>query len=295
MQIKPTAYGLLTAGGLVLMLASTFILKSNFGMLLVFTLFGFFCASLMFAVKNLAGLEITPQAVEAVFAGEALNLQLSIRSTHKIRYALGIAVEGADRHLSILPVGKTHPLTFALATRTRGQLHIPPVTVGSHYPLGLVRVLVQIDLGLTGIVYPRPLPVVYEETAVDGEITSTKRQTFSDSDEFNGLRAYQPGDPLSRLYWKALARNQGLLTKEFSGQAAPAKIFRYQRLETVQGVEDKLSALCYLVVEADRQHKSFGLELPGQRVDVARGKDHLARCLRALALFKPQEHQPHEH
>jgi uncharacterized protein (DUF58 family) len=39
-------------------------------------------------------------------------------------------------------------------------------------------------------------------------------------EEFNMLRAYRAGDAPRQIAWKALAREQGLLTKEFSAMAS---------------------------------------------------------------------------
>ena len=39
-------------------------------------------------------------------------------------------------------------------------------------------------------------------------------------DEFSGLRDYQQGDSARRVHWKAVARDQGVPVKVFSGEAA---------------------------------------------------------------------------
>ena len=39
-------------------------------------------------------------------------------------------------------------------------------------------------------------------------------------DDFAGLRKYQPGDSLRHVAWKAVARGQAVMTKQFSGLAA---------------------------------------------------------------------------
>jgi uncharacterized protein (DUF58 family) len=294
MQIKPTGYGLLMASGLLMMLASTFFLKSNFGLLMVFTLIGFCVAALFIAMHNLMGLEIKPQALEPVFAGAPLRLGIIIQSKRKIRYALVFRVAGNDQHVSSLLADQAHRLNFACPTRKRGEMKIPPLMVSSLFPLGLYRVQIQMDWGLKGLVYPQPLAIDYTDAVADQESPSTTATNLGDSDEFSGLKSYQPGDPLSRLYWKALARKQGLMTKEFAGTAAPAEIFRYQRIG-VQGVENKLAALCFLVVEAHRHNKPFGIELPDQHLPAESGQNHLARCLAALALFTPRRSVPDEH
>ena len=43
-----------------------------------------------------------------------------------------------------------------------------------------------------------------------------------EEDDFVGLRDASPADPPRRLAWKAYARSDQLMTKEFAGSAAPA-------------------------------------------------------------------------
>ena len=104
-------------------------------------------------------------------------------------------------------------------------------------------------------------------------------------DEFQSLRAYRPGDTPRQIAWKALAREQGLLTKEFGSTASGDLWLDYSKLNGF-GVEDRLSKLCFWVLEADRLGHAYGLLLPSIKLKPSNGAQHRLECLEALALYR---------
>jgi uncharacterized protein (DUF58 family) len=50
-------------------------------------------------------------------------------------------------------------------------------------------------------------------------------------------------------------------------------------------VEKKLAILCFHVLHAHHQRRSYGMRLAGQTVPAGNGRAHRDRCLRALALY----------
>jgi uncharacterized protein (DUF58 family) len=99
------------------------------------------------------------------------------------------------------------------------------------------------------------------------------------------LRSYRPGDAPKLIAWKALAREQGLLTKEFSAMASSELWLDWQEAHGPD-VEHRLSVLTHWVIQAERFGQSYGLRLPGATIPPARGEAHRTRCLEALALFQ---------
>ncbi|HEY2628578.1 MAG TPA: DUF58 domain-containing protein, partial [Usitatibacter sp.] len=103
-------------------------------------------------------------------------------------------------------------------------------------------------------------------------------------EEFHMLRAYHPGDAPKLIAWKALARERGLLTKEFSAMATSELWLDWDEARA-PGVEARLSVLAQWVTQAERFGQSYGLRIPGTSIPPARGEAHRTRCLEALALF----------
>ena len=99
------------------------------------------------------------------------------------------------------------------------------------------------------------------------------------------LRVYRPGDAPKLIAWKALAREQGLLTKEFSATASSELWLDWDDARAAD-VEARLSVLTHWVLQAERFGQGYGLRIPGTVIAPARGEAHRTRCLEALALFR---------
>ena len=102
------------------------------------------------------------------------------------------------------------------------------------------------------------------------------------------MRSYHPGDSPRHIAWKAAARGQGLLTKQFSGRADAELWLDWRQLPVMMNLEQKLSQLARWVIDAHAGGASFGLRLPGATIPMASGDAQRERCLEALALFEPQ-------
>jgi uncharacterized protein (DUF58 family) len=103
------------------------------------------------------------------------------------------------------------------------------------------------------------------------------------TDDFVGLRTFRPGDPPGHIDWRALAREQGLLTKQFGGDRAEHFWFDW---ETTPGdAETRLSLLARAVLDAERSGARYGLRMGRLTLGAGGGSLHLAACLRALALY----------
>jgi uncharacterized protein (DUF58 family) len=106
----------------------------------------------------------------------------------------------------------------------------------------------------------------------------------SGGDDFQGLRAYVPGDSLQHISWKASARGQGLYTKDFAATAGSSVFLDWEACPGMDG-ERKLSVLCHNVLAFHQDHRTYGLKLPDRVIEPGRGETHKISCLEALALF----------
>ncbi len=88
----------------------------------------------------------------------------------------------------------------------------------------------------------------------------------------------QPG----RVAWKISARGQGWFLKSMQSAAGENWMFRMEDLPE-QDIELSLCQLSYWIQEAEKNRKSYGLELNGLQTIISHGEEHLQRCLRLLA------------
>jgi uncharacterized protein (DUF58 family) len=135
---------------------------------------------------------------------------------------------------------------------------------------------------MSTIVYPKPEPgdgalPLHEQIGGEGNV-----QVKGD-EEFQSLRSYRAGDTPRQIAWKALAREQGLVSKEFGRTASADLWLDFDRLSGLP-VEQRLSRLTWWVLEAERLQLPYGLKLPGTSFRPAIGPAHRQVCLEALAL-----------
>ena len=103
------------------------------------------------------------------------------------------------------------------------------------------------------------------------------------TEHFHNLRRYRSGDSLSRIAWKSLPGRRELQVKQFSDEEGADRMLRWDDFPGV-AAELRLSWLCHLVLAAERQGASCGLQLPGRQVPPGRGESHQREMLEALAL-----------
>jgi uncharacterized protein (DUF58 family) len=132
------------------------------------------------------------------------------------------------------------------------------------------------------LVYPAPdaEPVPLPDSGGDGQSSRTRAQ----GDQPHHLRDYRPGDPQRQIAWKASARADRLLVREYEASTAREVELDWFALPELPP-EARIRRLTRWVLEADRQAIRYRMRLPGQTIGPGRGADHRHACLRALALL----------
>ncbi|MGV7154788.1 DUF58 domain-containing protein, partial [Pseudomonas aeruginosa] len=149
------------------------------------------------------------------------------------------------------------------------------------------RLLAQVDPApghQQALVYPRPLAgEPFLAPGAENAEDQGRALASAGVDDYQGLRAYQPGDSRRRLHWKAFSRGQGLLVKDFAALGGEDLWLEFERLGG--DLESRLGRLCHAVLELSARQQPYGLALPGTRLQPASGEAQREACLRALALF----------
>ena len=293
--ILPSQSGLLFGLTLLLMLLGCINYNLGLGYVLTFLLAGVALVSMLHTFRNLAQLELLPGRTEPVFAGDTAGFPVLLHnSTRLARFSVGVAVADptglgaaaqAQTDWRDLPPGETVAAEVRLEAARRGRLRLPRLRVFTTFPLGLFYTWSNVYLDMSCLVYPRaetgdvPLPPAEPGDAQGGDQTRGQ-------DDFAGLRRYQPGDSPRHVAWKALARGQDMVTKQFTGTGAGDLWLSWSQLPSEMRLEPRLSRLTRWVLDAGQAGLPFGLEIPGTRFAVGAGQAHEETCLGALALFK---------
>jgi uncharacterized protein (DUF58 family) len=208
---------------------------------------------------------------------------ITIESPASTRFAVAVRRKDEEPIYADVSAAEAAAITLPAVALRRGVLRCGRLEIFTRYPVGLFHAWSYVDFNLRVMVYPRPDPAAGTPPA-QSRSASEEGIPVAGDEEFHMLRAYRPGDAPKLIAWKALAREQGLLTKEFSAMASSELWIDWDEARA-GNAETRLSMLCHWVLQADRFGQGYGLRLPGTTIPPARGDAHRARCLEALALF----------
>lgn len=284
--ILPTRTGYFFAFVLILLLIASINYNLSLGFLLTFLLASMGGVSMLHTFRNLARLSISPGKVDPVFAGETAQFSLVFSNPGMPRFSVGVKIARQPASEPMFAdVGESGGTTVHLPLRAerRGRKRCDRLEIFTEYPTGLFHAWSYVDFGMQCLVYPRPDPGA-GALPLDAHATGQGNIPIRGDEEFQSLRAYKPGDTPRQIAWKALARGQGLLVKEFGAMASADLWLDFDMLQGLP-VEEKLSRLTWWVMEAERTQVPYGLKLPERTIRPLLGDRHRDECLEALALF----------
>jgi len=289
--ILPTGAGL--GFGVLLLVLLIGSINYNLGLGFGLTFLAAACAviDMLYTYRNLAHLRLRAGRAPAVFAGTEAPFALHLANPTRLdRYAVLVDVDDVPepRHPVDVAAGADASLTLAAPTSVRGWRPAPRVRLMTRFPLGLFRAWSYWQPDSRALVYPAPeqdappLPMIGRPSS-DGTGSAG-------SDDFAGVRSYQPGDPLRHLAWRQIARldpadGGHLVTKQFEGGAVDRLVLDFDALPPQLDLELKLSRMTRWVLEAELRTLPYAFRLGAASYDTALGPAHQAACLRALALY----------
>jgi len=285
--ILPTRNGVVFGLALLVMLIGSINYGLSLGYVLTFLLAGMGLVSLLHTYRNLAHLYVTAGRADPVFAGESVLFPVHLDNRHEFeRIAVYLVTPDATAQCDI---GRraTAVATLAIHARRRGRLPLPRVTIETRYPVGLFRAWSYVQPDVEALVYPRPdnAPLPPGQLIPD---TGAALSVGVGTDDFAGLRPYQPTDSPRHIAWKSVAHGNEVLTKVFAGRGAEELWLDFSHLLDGLDLEQRLSRLAGWVLQAEREGYAYGLLLPGKTLKPAHGPAHRDECLKALALYEPR-------
>ena len=282
--ILPTRAGWMLAVTLGVLLVGSINYQLNLGYALTFLLAGCAAAGMVVGHNTLRGLALHMAPPEPVFAGQLARLAVTLVNARATpRLAIGVALQDTRQWaFADVPAGGQLALQVAFQPPRRGVHAAPRLVVETRFPLGSFRVWAPWRPAAGVTVYPAPeaqpppLPTG-EPTPGSGPASGARA-----SGEFDGVRAYQRGDPLKLVVWKKYARTGELVSRDTQQVQRQALWLDYARTGPLDA-EARLSRLTAWVLAADAQGLDWGLRLPGVEIAVDGGAVHRQRCLEVLA------------
>lgn len=281
--IFPNRYGLLFIVLLFIMLIGATNYQNNLAFTLTFLLTSMGLIGIFLTFRNLVGLNIKCGSAEPVFAGDDMIFPVYLRSEHRNHFAVGIGIDRDIQKYADVEIDKASEVLLQEKAIRRGILKLGRVRLTTKFPLGMLRCWTLVPLVLEGLVYPKPIePKLYMNSS---HLDEDGAEVKTGSDDFDQIRNYQKGDSIKHVDWKAFARERGLYTKQFSEPVGESSLIEWDDFDT-HDPELKLSYMCYLVLAADKEQKKIGIVIPGERIEPNIGKDHVQKCLKALAMYE---------
>ncbi len=280
--ILPTATGLFFGLLLATMGLGALNFNNNPALLLALLLAGAAQASLIGAHLQLSGLSFDSVAADPVPAGEPLHLKISLAANdQRVRRGLRIAHGDAATHVTFDSHGTTAELP--LPTDRRGWLPLPRLQVSTVQPLGLARAWAYAWPQQSALVYPAPETQAPPLPAPAGE--QGRARVTRAGDDLHHLRAYRAGDARKSVAWKASARRDSLLVREYEQHRSDQLTLDWA-LTAGLPYEQRIRRLARWIDDAEREGRRYALLVPGQAlIPMGIGSVHRHRCLRTLALL----------
>src|SRR5213078_3511550 len=286
--IVPAQLGWFFVLTLFILLVGSINYALSLGFALTFLLGGLALAGMVHTARNLARMAVSAGRAEPVFAGETaqFRLYLEARAGFDRPSILVRHVRSRAQMVLDVPAAGLAEVVLGVPAAKRGWLPLGRVMLETRFPLGLFRAWSYTEPAARCLVYPTPERSVLPPPSAEAAAGALRTQTTG-NDDFAGLRGYQASDSPRHVAWKAVARSDVMLTKQFTGEAAAELWLDWRLLPAGMGPEQRLSRLAGWVLAAERSGAHYGLRLPGLEIVPRRGDSHSAACLQALALYQP--------
>ncbi|MCZ6708753.1 MAG: DUF58 domain-containing protein [Gammaproteobacteria bacterium] len=281
--IFPTQTGFVFGGLLVLLILGAINYQASLVYGVAFMLGSMFLMTILHTFRNLSGLSLELINTRPGFVGEDVEFTVRVvRPKGAGREGVQLGWPDGIKQWAELNDQEADTVRLYVVGEQRGYLDPGRLLVETYYPLGLLRAWTWVDLNARALVYPKPIfqdfPMMEQGSRDDGELIDPQG-----SDDFTDIRDYQPGDPIKHIFWRSYARSGELMVKRYASFVEPRL---WLDMDTVPGaLEERLSRLTGLALQATRREREFGLRLGELLVKPAVGEAHLENVLRGLALY----------
>jgi uncharacterized protein (DUF58 family) len=155
------------------------------------------------------------QRAESTVTGRGIDIRAVLAQADKAAARGDVALSGR-----LDPRGDAR-IEWVLQPPQRGLLRVELVAVGSLFPFGFLRKLIGTGLAMDALVWPAPIEYRRHAAALARRVTGGQRVPRAGSgSDLLSLRRYTTGDSHRLIHWKASARTQQLLVRQFSAESA---------------------------------------------------------------------------
>lgn len=297
--IMPTRFGALY----LVACLTIFILGTNYQnnpiLLLSYFLFFMFIWSLHACFNNLIKCQFHNVSVSNSFAGEPVTILCEFKKQRTLwPHQVTFWLDGSLLSYEVYPDSNSNEdstrFAITIPSVRRGHHFLPLIKIKTEYPFGLVKSWSFLHFKNKYWTYPKPIASnwQFDEIHLDPsakfneQLQQLQGTSSSEGEErqFDGLKSYTPGAPMSQVAWKQYAKQSGddLLLKDFTNDSKTPIALTLHSVQA-DGLERKLSALTHAVLQLEQQQRPFVLSLTGYQ------QPELTSTFEATAIPKSQQ------
>ncbi len=261
--------------------------------MMLFILVALGMVAMVYTHNNVIGLRLESHPSKSVFLGSQAKFPLTIsNNSDKLRHAVWL-ISGGFHQLTTLASGAQQTVELQLPTVQRGYLVCDPINLSSQFPIGVFFCWTKrFNSSERCLVYPQPLDLI--PFPKDGSHQGKEHASANvklGAEDYAGMKAYQAGDRLRDIHWPSLAKTNKLVSIQYENHSNSSVNLSWFSLPASMGIEDRLSQLCFWVVDAEQHGLRYQLEMPNHTIEFDKGLTHYHKCLQVLALWGDDEHQ----
>lgn len=287
----------------ILSLFLVLIAALNTGTNLLYLVFGamfsLLLISLAAALWAMRALKIKRAGPAAVHRGETAPVSVRIENKKLLKSALSLRIDSANPagtpsfYILRVPARRAAQFRMAETFKTRGIHPLPPISISTSFPFGLLERRITVHDSTEVVVYPRVRavrPAVLQQVAA---ARSVPRIVRGEGEDFFSLREYVPGDDLRQVAWRASARRGSYVVREVARMtsrnvAVVLDTSAPVDMEAAAEVfEDAVDLAASLAVTFLKNRYAVALVTPDIRLEHGEGNAHVTRVLETLARVQP--------
>lgn len=278
--ILPTGFGYAFGTTTLILFFLAVGYANNMIYIFVFLLMSVALTGMIITNRNTDGLEVTEIILEPIFAEEPSGVNIGIRNKRKrTLWDFEFFFQKSTELVSELTIEELSNDVIEVPFRAlkRGLNSLPRLIVQSKFPFGLFRAWKVIRENPQILAYPaRKGHIDFPSSAVSADVPQN-------AGLFRDHRVYQSSDSMMRIDWRASARRQDLLVKNFEEGDKPSLRFHWQQTAMHSDPELRLCQLSLWIDEAENRGHEYSLEVGTHKTSFSRGSSHHRHCLETLA------------
>jgi uncharacterized protein (DUF58 family) len=293
LYILPTRIGWYFALILIALFGIAVKFDNQAAFMMLFILVSLALIAMVYTHNNVIGLTLQSQPSNAVFLGTQSVFPIKVNnSSSKSRQAVWV-ISGGHHQLASLEPNSLQSIELKLPTLQRGYLSCDPISLSSQYPLGIFFCWTKRFVSEERcLVYPQPLNLIdFPEQGSHDGLKHTNNSVKAGAEDYSGMKSYQQGDRLRDIHWPSLAKTNKLVSIQYESHSNSSVNLSWFALPNTLNTEDKLSQLCYWLVDAEENGQQYQLEMPNNTIEYDSGMTHYHNCLRVLALWGDEHYQ----